>query len=106
MQFAGTPTYMAPELFQKRSYDQSVDVFAFGCLLWEIINRNVPYDGMDPSDIAAKVIKGEKLEDHQLVQIDMRLADCVHACRSVDPSSRPNFKEITQLLTQVKMQLP
>lgn len=52
MQFAGTPTYMAPELFQKRQYDHTVDVFAFGCLLWEIINRKVPYDGMDPSDIA------------------------------------------------------
>ena len=52
MQFAGTPTYMAPELFQKRSYDQSVDVFAFGCLLWEILCRRVPLDGLDPSDIS------------------------------------------------------
>ena len=48
MQYAGTPTYMAPELFLKRKYDQSVDVFAFGSLLWEIINREVPYDGLDP----------------------------------------------------------
>lgn len=105
MQFAGTPTYMAPELFQKRQYDHSVDIFAFGCLLWEIINRKVPYDGLDPSDIAQKVIKGEKLEDHQLVQVDMRLADLVQACRSVEPDQRPSFKEITALLTQVKEDL-
>lgn len=52
MQYAGTPTYMAPELFMKRTYDQSVDVFAFGCLLWEIICREVPNDGLDPEDIA------------------------------------------------------
>ena len=52
MQYAGTPTYMAPELFLKRKYDLSVDVFAFGSLLWEIINREVPYDGLDPSDIS------------------------------------------------------
>jgi len=52
MQYAGTPTYMAPELFLKRKYDQSVDVFAFGSLLWEIINREVPYDGLDPTDIS------------------------------------------------------
>lgn len=52
MQYAGTPTYMAPELFQKRSYDQSVDVFAFGSLLWEILCRRVPYDGLDPQDIS------------------------------------------------------
>lgn len=66
MQYAGTPTYMAPELFLKRKYDQSVDVFAFGSLLWEIINREVPYDGLDPADISAKVIKGEKLRDSNI----------------------------------------
>jgi len=54
---------MAPELFQKRSYDESIDVFAFGCLLWEIINREVPNDGLDPEDIAHNVIKGIKLKD-------------------------------------------
>lgn len=39
MQFAGTPTYMAPELFQKKSYDEKVDVFAFGTMLWELATR-------------------------------------------------------------------
>lgn len=37
MQFSGTPSYMAPELFQKKSYDEKVDVFAFGTLLWELV---------------------------------------------------------------------
>jgi serine/threonine protein kinase len=86
MQYAGTPTYMAPELFQKRQYDSSVDVYAFGCLLWEIVNREVPFDGLDASDIAAKVIKGEKLRDHSLLQVSQDLAYLVSACRNVDPS--------------------
>jgi hypothetical protein len=34
--------------------------------MWEIINREVPYDGLDPSDISSKVIKGEKLKDHAI----------------------------------------
>ena len=79
-----------------------MDIFAFGSLLWEIINRKVPYDGLDPSDIGQKVIRGEKLEDHALVQVDMRLADCVEACRCTEPAKRPSFKEITALLNQVK----
>lgn len=78
-----------------------MDIFAYGCLLWEIINRKVPYDGLDPTDISSKVIKGEKLEDHALVQVDIRLADCVEACRGVDPSKRPSFNQITQLLQDV-----
>ena len=91
MQFAGTPTYMAPELFLKRSYDEKVDVFAFGCLMWEIINREVPFDGLDPSDISQKVIKGEKLKDHSIAQIDVRLSSIVESSRDVDPSKRPSF---------------
>jgi serine/threonine protein kinase len=105
MQFAGTPTYMAPELFQKRSYDQSVDVYAFGCLLWEIINREVPFDGLDPSDIAAKVVKGEKLREHTLHQVSHRLPMLVDSCRQVEPERRPNFTAIRQVLEQIEREL-
>ena len=42
---------MAPELFQKKSYDEKVDVFAFGTLLWELVAREVPFDGLEPADI-------------------------------------------------------
>lgn len=57
MQFSGTPAYMAPELYQKRQYDEKVDQFAFGTLLWELVTRQVPYDGVDVADIRAKVEK-------------------------------------------------
>ena len=92
---------MAPELFQKRAYDQSVDVFAFGCLLWETLSREVPYDGLDPIDISAKVISGEKLKDHQISQIDVRLSNLIESCRSVDPGIRPSFKIIVEVLNEV-----
>lgn len=62
MQYSGTPAYMAPELFQKRAYDESVDIFAFGSLLWELVTREVPYDGLDTTDIKSKVEKDEPLK--------------------------------------------
>jgi len=92
---------MAPELFQKRKYDGGVDVFAYGCLLWEIINREVPYDGMDASDIASKVVSGDQLKDHNLNQIDTRLSNLVGCCRAVDQSSRPSFNKIVLVLNEV-----
>ena len=53
---------MAPELFQKRQYDEKVDVFAYGTLLWELVHREVPYDGLDPADIRGKVERDEPLK--------------------------------------------
>jgi len=105
MQYAGTPTYMAPELFQKRQYDHRVDTFAYGCLLWEIINREVPNDGLDPQDIASNVIRGEKLKDHKVTQIDPRLADIIEACRAVDQSQRPSFDVIVETIDSVLEQM-
>ena len=62
MQFSGTPIYMAPELFMKKSYDQSVDIFALGTLLYEIYTSNIPYYGLDASDIKDKIMKDSSLK--------------------------------------------
>jgi len=57
---AGTPNYMAPELFLSKPFGNPVDVFAFGVLLNEIWAREVPWDGYQPMDIRQKVTAGER----------------------------------------------
>ena len=56
---------------------------------------------MDPADISSKVIQGEKLEDFNLVKIDVRLADLIESCRLIEPAKRPSFKIITEVLRDV-----
>ena len=90
---------MAPELFQKRQYDESVDVFAFGTMLWELIWREVPNDGLDPADIRAFVEQGTQLK--QNYDIDGRLNKLVNDCRLVDISARPKFPQIVEVLKAV-----
>lgn len=57
---AGTPNYMAPELFLSKPNSSAVDVFAFGVLLNEMWAREVPWDGYMPFDIRDKVTAGER----------------------------------------------
>ena len=95
-QFSGTPTYMAPELFNKTSYSEKVDVFAFGTLLWEIICREIPYNGLDPLDIKEQVVAGEPLPIPY--NVNKTVASLIHDCRSVDPSKRPSFDYIKGVL--------
>ena len=90
---------MAPELFQKRQYDEKVDIFAFGTLIWELVWREVPLDGFEPAEIKAKVESGEPLK--QNYGLDQRISQLINECRSLKPTDRPSFKEIIQVLEDV-----
>ena len=35
--FAGTPSFMAPEILKNQPYDEKVDIFSMGCVFYEII---------------------------------------------------------------------
>jgi len=48
-------------LFQKRAYNESVDVFALGTLLYELYAGEVPYQGLDPADIKDRILKDSNL---------------------------------------------
>jgi hypothetical protein len=87
---------MAPELFQKRLYDETVDVFAYGALLWELVAREVPYDGLDVQDIRAKVERDEPLKIPY--GTDPRIGQLIHECRQGNPSDRPSFGRILEVL--------
>ena len=94
-QFAGTPCYMAPELFDRKFYDDKVDVFAFGTVLWEIYSQKIPYANCDAMEIKQKVTKGEELYCSSIVP--KQIANLIQKCRSVKPSDRPSFEEIEKM---------
>jgi serine/threonine protein kinase len=87
---------MAPELFQKRQYDEKVDIFAFGTLLFECFFREIPYDGLEAADISSKVVKGENLRIPY--GTDARLGQIINDCRNVQSDKRPTFEKIVNIL--------
>ncbi len=49
----GTVHYMAPEIGAGR-YDRSIDIYALGCVLYEMLTGQVPYLGASPSEVLMK----------------------------------------------------
>ena len=39
----GSPAYVAPEVLFGREYNETVDIYAFGILMWEMLFREEPY---------------------------------------------------------------
>lgn len=48
MQNPGTPSYMAPELFQGQTADPRSDIYAAGVTLYHLLTRRYPYGEIEP----------------------------------------------------------
>ena len=55
----GTAAYMAPEQAKGRAADRRSDIWAFGCVLYEMLTGRRAIAGDDVSDTLAAVLRGE-----------------------------------------------
>jgi len=52
----GTASYMSPEQAKGKPVDRRTDIFAFGCILYEMVTGKRAFDGDDVSDILGAVL--------------------------------------------------
>ena len=55
----GTAAYMSPEQARGRAADKRADVWAFGCVLFEMLTGKRAFEGEDATDVIAAVVRGE-----------------------------------------------
>ncbi|MGE0593886.1 MAG: protein kinase [Vicinamibacterales bacterium] len=52
----GTPAYMSPEQARGQVVDHHADIWAFGCVLYEMLTGQAPFHGATPADVIAQVL--------------------------------------------------
>src|SRR5262245_30451586 len=55
----GTAAYMSPEQAKGKGADKRSDIWAYGCVLFEMLTGKRPFEGEDVGDTLAAVIRGE-----------------------------------------------
>src|SRR5262245_27829940 len=53
----GTAAYMSPEQARGKAVDKRTDIFAFGCVLYEMLTGRSAFDGEDVADILSRVLQ-------------------------------------------------
>jgi eukaryotic-like serine/threonine-protein kinase len=55
----GTAAYMSPEQAKGRTVDKRTDIWAFGCVLFEMLTGTRAFDGDDATEVLARIIERE-----------------------------------------------
>jgi Tol biopolymer transport system component len=55
----GTAAYMSPEQARGKAVDKRTDIWAFGCVLYELLTGKQTFHGEDVTDILAAVVRAE-----------------------------------------------
>jgi serine/threonine protein kinase len=84
----GTAAYMSPEQARGRLVDQRTDIWAFGCLLFEMLTGQPAFAGEDVMAILARVIDRDTDFGSMPTSISPALRHTIKLCLQKDPSKR------------------
>ena len=84
----GTAAYMSPEQAKGFNTDQRSDIFAFGCVVYEMLTGRATFDGDTLSEVLASVLKSDP-ELHRLPdKLNPRVHDLLKRCLEKNPRRR------------------
>jgi serine/threonine-protein kinase len=83
----GTAAYMSPEQAKGKPADKRSDVWAFGCVLYEMLTRNRAFDGEEVTDTLTAVLRAD-VDWTKLPHLHPRLVEVLERCLRKDPGRR------------------
>ena len=99
----GTAAYMSPEQARGKQVDRRADIWAFGCVLYEMLIGQAAFQGEDVTEVLAAVVKSE-------VNLDL-LPDNIHPrvrevlTRSLQKEQKKRYRDIGESKYEIEQVL-
>jgi serine/threonine-protein kinase len=99
----GTAAYMSPEQARGKSLDKRTDIWAFGCVLYEMLTGKAAFQGEDVTEILAAVVKSGVNMDLLPANIHPRVREVIIRCLQKEQKKR--YPEISQAHYEIEQVL-
>jgi Tol biopolymer transport system component len=86
--WVGTPAYMSPEQAAGKTVDRRADIWAFGCVLYEMLTGNKLFRGASVADTLAAVLRGDPDWASLPSATPSRIRVLLQRCLQKDPKQR------------------
>lgn len=90
----GTPYWMSPEIVNRMPYDKKTDVWSFGILLIELIQKKPPYYDQSPIQAILTICSTGRPEIEGFDKLSRTLQNILDRCLEVDPVKRASSTEL------------
>jgi tetratricopeptide (TPR) repeat protein len=102
-QLVGTPAYMSPEQVRAKPPDHRADIWAFGCLLFELLSGKRPFPGDTVSDALAKILEREPEWKALPSTTPVAVVRLLERCLEKDPEKRlPTIAAARQTIAEAQ----
>ena len=96
----GTAAYMSPEQAKGRTVDKRADVWAFGCVLYEMLTGRQSFGASDVTESLAAVIRAEPKWNTLPANLHPRLREVVERCLEKQVAKR--FQDIGDVKVDIE----
>ncbi|KAK7468188.1 hypothetical protein BaRGS_00036601 [Batillaria attramentaria] len=88
----GTPCYISPELCEGKPYNQKSDIWALGCVLYELASLKRAFEAANLPALILKIMRGtfSPISDQYSEELRSLILSMLH----LDPARRPHINQI------------
>ena len=90
--FIGTPLYLSPEICEEKPYNEKSDVWALGCILYEMASFKHPFNAKNQAALFLKILNGKYEPLSAKIPIDIK--KMIERLLEKNYFKRPSMKEI------------
>jgi len=84
----GTPAFMSPEQARGESTDHRTDIWSFGCMMFQMLTGQLPFEGKTATDILACIIEREPNWKLLPVNTPANIRRLLRLCLEKNPDNR------------------